>query len=101
MIEKRKVVLIGTGFVGMSMAYSLLNQGGVDELVLIDVNKDKTIGEEMDLSHGLPYAPHRMKIKAGSYKDCKNANDSDDVCDFHKDVSILCEHLIKYIEEYN
>lgn len=70
----RKVVLVGAGFVGMSMAYSLLNQGGVDELVLIDVNKDKTIGEEMDLSHGLPYAPHKMKIKAGTYKDCKNAN---------------------------
>lgn len=74
MKTKRKVVLVGAGFVGMSMAYSLLNQGGVNELVLIDVNKDKTIGEEMDLSHGLPYAPHKMKIKAGSYKDCKNAN---------------------------
>ena len=70
----RKVVLVGAGFVGMSMAYSLLNQGGVDELVLIDVNKEKTIGEEMDLSHGLPYAPHKIKIKAGTYKDCKNAN---------------------------
>ena len=74
MKTKRKVVLVGAGFVGMSMAYSLLNQGGVDELVLIDANKDKTIGEEMDLSHGLPYAPHRMRIKAGSYKDCKDAN---------------------------
>ena len=74
MKTSRKVVLVGAGFVGMSMAYSLLNQGGVNELVLIDVNKDKTIGEEMDLSHGLPYAPHKMKIKAGSYKDCKNAN---------------------------
>ena len=71
---KRKVVLVGAGFVGMSMAYSLLNQGGLDELILIDVNKDKAVGEEMDLSHGLPYAPHKMKIKAGSYKDCKNAN---------------------------
>ena len=74
MRTSRKVVLVGAGFVGMSMAYSLLNQGGVNELVLIDVNKDKTIGEEMDLSHGLPYAPHKMKIKAGSYKDCKNAS---------------------------
>lgn len=74
MKTSRKVVLVGAGFVGMSMAYALLNQGGVDELVLIDVNKDKTIGEEMDLSHALPYAPHKMKIKAGSYKDCKNAN---------------------------
>ena len=74
MKTSRKVVLVGAGFVGMSMAYSLLNQGGVDELILIDINKDKTKGEEMDLSHGLPYAPHRMKIKAGDYNECKNAN---------------------------
>ena len=74
MTTKKKVVLIGAGFVGMSMAYSLLNQGGVDELVLIDVNKDKAIGEEMDLSDGLPYSPHKMNIKAGDYDECKDAN---------------------------
>ena len=73
MNTKRKVVLVGTGFVGMSMAYSLLNQGGVEELILIDVNKEKTVGEEMDLSHGLPYAPHKMEIKAGDYDECKDA----------------------------
>lgn len=73
-MKKGKVVLVGTGFVGMSMAYSILNQGGVDELVLIDVVKDKAIGEEMDLSHCLPYAPQRMKIKAGDYSECKDAN---------------------------
>lgn len=77
MIEKRKVVLVGTGFVGMSMAYSILNQGnssGVNELVLIDVLKDKAIGEAMDLSHGLPCSPSHMKIKAGEYNECKDAD---------------------------
>lgn len=74
MNSKRKVVLVGAGFVGTSFAYSALNQGGIDELVLIDVNKDKIIGEEMDLSHGLPYAPHKMLIKAGDYSECKDAN---------------------------
>ena len=74
MKTKRKVVLVGAGFVGMSVAYSLLNQGGVEELVLIDVNKDKTVGEEMDLSHGLPYAPHKMEIKAGDYDECEDAS---------------------------
>lgn len=72
-MKKGKVVLVGTGFVGMSMAYSMLNQGGINELVLIDINKDKTIGEEMDLAHGLPYAPQKMVIKAGDYPDCKDA----------------------------
>ena len=72
-MKKGKVVLVGTGFVGMSMAYSMLNQGGINELILIDINKDKTIGEEMDLAHGLPYAPQKMVIKAGDYPDCKDA----------------------------
>ena len=72
-MKKRKVVLVGTGFVGLSMAYAMLNRGGVDELVLIDIDKDKTIGEEMDLSHGLPFAPQKMIIKAGDYKECKDA----------------------------
>ena len=38
-IDKRKIALIGTGMVGMSYAYALLNQNVCDELVLIDVNK--------------------------------------------------------------
>lgn len=73
-IDKRKVVLVGTGFVGMSMAYSFLTSPGVNELVLVDVMKDKAEGEAMDLSHGLPYAPSKMKIKAGDYSDCKDAS---------------------------
>ena len=74
MIEKRKVVLVGTGFVGMSMAYALLNQGGINELILIDVAKEKAIGEAMDLSDGVPCSPNRMVIRAGDYNDCKDAN---------------------------
>ena len=72
-MKKGKVVLVGTGFVGMSMAYSMLNRGGVNELILIDIDKEKTKGEEMDLSHGLPFAPQKMVIKAGNYEDCKDA----------------------------
>lgn len=72
-MKKSKIILVGTGFVGMSMAYSMLNRGGIDELVLIDIDKEKAIGEEMDLSHGLPYAPQKMRIKAGNYSDCKDA----------------------------
>lgn len=72
-MKKGKVVLVGTGFVGMSMAYSMLNRGGVNELILIDIDKEKTKGEEMDLSHGLPFAPQKMVIKAGDYEDCQDA----------------------------
>lgn len=72
-MKKDKVVLVGTGFVGMSMAYTMLNRGGVSELVLIDIDKEKTKGEEMDLAHGLPFAPQKMIIKAGDYDECEDA----------------------------
>lgn len=42
-MKKRKIVLIGTGMVGMSMAYSFLNTGGIDELVLVDIDKEKAV----------------------------------------------------------
>ena len=73
-IRKRKIVLVGTGFVGMSFAYSLLSEKGINELVLIDMNKDKAIGEQMDLSDGLPYADSKMTIKAGDYEECADAD---------------------------
>jgi L-lactate dehydrogenase len=65
-----RVVLIGTGFVGSSYAFALLNQGITEELVLIDLNKEKAAGDAMDLNHGLPFAPSRTKIWYGDYKDC-------------------------------
>lgn len=74
MSDKRKLVLVGTGFVGMSMAYSFLSSGGINELVLIDVNEEKAIGEAMDLQHGLPYCRGKMTIKAGGYDECKDAS---------------------------
>ena len=69
-----RVVLVGTGFVGSSYAYSMLNQGICEEFVLVDLNEKKAEGEAMDLRHGLPFAPHTTKIWKGSYADCKTAD---------------------------
>lgn len=68
-----RVVVIGTGFVGSSYSFSLLNQGITDELVLIDLNKEKAAGDAMDLNHGMPFGSP-MKIWAGDYSDCKDAD---------------------------
>ncbi len=70
----RKIVLIGTGMVGTSYAYALLNQNACDELVLIDVDHRRAEGEAMDLSHGLAFSGGNMKIRAGEYDECKNAD---------------------------
>lgn len=72
-MSKSKVVIVGTGFVGMSYAYALVNQGTIEELVLIDVNKEKAEGEAMDLNHGLAFAPRKMTIKSGDYDECHDA----------------------------
>jgi L-lactate dehydrogenase len=69
-----KVVLIGTGFVGMSYAYSMVNQGTVEHLVLIDIDPRKAEGEAMDLNHGLAFGKRPMTIQSGTYEDCKDAN---------------------------
>ena len=70
MNDSKKVAIVGVGMVGMSFAYSMLNQDICDELCLIDINKERARGEAADLSHGLPFAPSSMKIYAGEYDDC-------------------------------
>lgn len=72
--DNRKVALVGTGFVGMSYAYAMLNQNACDELVLIDLDQKKAMGEAMDLNHGLAFSGSHMKIWAGSYADCGDAD---------------------------
>lgn len=68
MVNIQKAAIIGCGFVGTSIAFTLVQKGIFSELVLVDVNRDKAEGEVMDLSHGLPFAKE-MEIKAGDYDD--------------------------------
>ena len=69
-----KVVLVGCGNVGMAYSYALVNQKVyVDELVLIDVNKDKAEGEAMDLNHCMAYSPSKINVRVGDYSDCRDA----------------------------
>jgi L-lactate dehydrogenase len=69
-----RVVLVGTGAVGCSYAYSMINQGVAEELVLIDLNEAKAEGEAMDLNHGVPFAPSPTNVWSGSYQDCESAD---------------------------
>ena len=68
MLNHRKAAVIGCGFVGSAIAFSLIQRGLFSELVLIDANRDKAEGEAMDLSHGLPYIA-AMDVYAGTYDD--------------------------------
>ncbi|MDQ2997388.1 MAG: L-lactate dehydrogenase [Chloroflexota bacterium] len=61
-----KVGLVGTGMVGSSFAYALMQRGLANELVLIDQDHARAEGEAMDLNHGLPFV-RPMRIAAGDY----------------------------------
>lgn len=71
--KKTRIVIIGVGAVGSTTAYTLLLRERMDELVLIDANKDKATGDALDMNHGLPFLG-QSKIWAGSYEDCRGAD---------------------------
>jgi len=71
--KTNKVIIIGTGAVGCSYAYSMVNRGVAEELVLIDVNERKAEGEAMDMNHGIPFAPAHTKVRSGTYQECADA----------------------------
>ena len=69
----RKVVVIGTGRVGSHVALSLMFNQLVDEIVLIDVNKETAYAEMVDLKDWSTALDVHVKIRTGSYKDCADA----------------------------
>lgn len=72
-LRSSRVVIIGTGAVGTTTAYTLFLRERVSELVLIDANKEKALGEALDMNHGLPFTGG-VKLWAGDYSDCAQAD---------------------------
>lgn len=68
--KRRKVAIVGTGLVGSSTAFSLITQGVCDEIIMIDINREKALGEVMDLKHCIEYLNRNTKIRVGSYEEC-------------------------------
>ncbi len=64
----QKVAIIGCGMVGSSTAFALAESGLFTNMLLIDVNRDRAVGEAMDLSHCLPFI-RPVEIRAGNYSD--------------------------------
>lgn len=74
LIHKSKVVVVGAGAVGSATAFSLVTQGVCDDVVLTDLNHEKAVGEAMDLQHCIEYLNRNVKVRAGTYEDCGDAN---------------------------
>lgn len=72
-VGNRKVAIIGAGYVGSSIAYALALRDIAREIVLIDVAKEKAMGEAQDIRHGLPTLG-TADLYAGDYQDCRDCD---------------------------
>ena len=68
-----KIIIIGSGRVGSTIAYSLTCRGLGSEIVIIDINGDRAMGEALDIRQGLSYDSSSI-VYAGSYDDAKNSD---------------------------
>ena len=68
-----KITVIGAGNVGATISYTLTTMGIASEIVMIDVNEEKALGEAMDIRQGIPFCSP-AKVYAGSYADAVNSD---------------------------
>lgn len=74
-MDNNKIMIVGTGNVGASIAFALMNQRtAVNEIVLTDIIAKDAEGEAMDLRDALAVAPSYVKISNGTYKDAKDCD---------------------------
>lgn len=74
-MDNNKIMIVGTGNVGASIAFSLMNQRtAVNEIILTDIIAKDAEGEAMDLRDALAVAPSYIKISNGTYKDARDCD---------------------------
>jgi len=72
-IKPRKVVIIGAGHVGSHVGFALAVQGTCDEIVYIDIDKEKALAQTEDTADATVYLPHHINVKSGDYSDVDDA----------------------------
>ncbi|MDK2965431.1 L-lactate dehydrogenase [Lacrimispora sp.] len=73
-IKKSKVAVVGCGLVGSSTAFSLVTQGVCDEILMIDINEERALGEVLDLRDTIKYLDRNVKVRTASYSDCSDVD---------------------------
>ena len=69
----KKVTIIGAGSVGSTIAYTLTVMGAASEIVMIDINTEKALGEALDIRQGTPFC-NTCSVYAGSYADAAGSD---------------------------
>lgn len=73
-VKLRKTVIIGAGHVGTMCGLSLMYRQEVDELVYIDIDKEKEYAQALDLDDAVSFLPSRITVRGGTYKDVEDAD---------------------------
>ncbi len=68
-----KITVIGAGSVGATVANDLMIQGVASEIVLVDINKKKAIGEALDIYQGAPFHSPAI-VRPGDYEDAAGSD---------------------------
>lgn len=109
-IGNRKVVVIGAGYVGSSIAYALALRDIAREIVLIDIDKEKCAGEAYDIRHGIP-SMGTADLYAGDYSDCadsdliiitagRNRKSGESRLDMASENTKIMESVINFVKMY-
>lgn len=69
-MTKKKVAIVGSGLVGATTGFSLVTQGICDEVMMIDINQERAVGEMLDLKDSIEYLGRNVKVRTGGYSDC-------------------------------
>ncbi|HPU35532.1 MAG TPA: L-lactate dehydrogenase, partial [Bacillota bacterium] len=72
-MSKGKIAVVGVGAVGATIAFTLAMSGVATELVLVDINQPKAIGEALDIAHAAAFIKP-TRIYAGTFEDCRDAS---------------------------
>lgn len=109
-IGNRKVAIIGSGYVGSSIAYALALRDIAREIVLIDIAQEKTAGEALDIRHGIP-SMGTADLYAGDYSDCadcdliiitagRNRREGESRLDMTHENIAICKTVVDSIKQY-
>lgn len=73
-IKTRKIVIVGSGHVGSHCGFALATQGVCDEIIMVDIDKEKANSQAVDISDAVAYLPHHIEVRCGNLEDCSDAD---------------------------
>lgn len=72
-IANTKISIIGAGQVGAAVGFALAESGLAQEIVIVDLERERAAGAALDIAHGVPMMPP-VEVRAGDYADIAESN---------------------------